>query len=116
MAPPSEREEAERIARDAGARAVVPGLRDAFALVATADVVFTPDTSIAHAASAFAKPSVVMMIGGSTIFEPYETPGRSVYSPGPTLDSLEARPVIDALVSVVRAASGARAQSASGRR
>jgi ADP-heptose:LPS heptosyltransferase len=116
MAPPAELEEAERIAHDAGARAVVPGLRDAFALVATADVVFTPDTSIAHAASAFAKPSVVMMIGGSGIFEPYETPGMVVYSPGPTLESLEAQPVIDALVTVVRAASEGRAQPASSQR
>jgi ADP-heptose:LPS heptosyltransferase len=116
MAPPSELDEADRIARDAGARAIVPGLRDALALVATADVVFTPDTSIAHAASAFAKPSVVMMIGGSGIFEAYETPGRFVYSPGPTLASLEAEPVIDALLSLVRAASGDRAPSASSRR
>ena len=113
MAPPAELDEAKRIAHDAGARAVVPGLRDAFALVATADVVFTPDTSIAHAASAFAKPSVVMLVGGSGIFEPYETPGRFVYSPGPTLASLAAQPVIDALVSVVRGASAARAPSAS---
>jgi ADP-heptose:LPS heptosyltransferase len=112
MAPPAELDEVERIARDGDARAVVPGLRDALALVATADVVITPDTSIAHAASAFAKPSVVMMIGGSAIFEPYETPGRFVYSPGPTLESLEAQPVIDALASVVRAASGDRAQPA----
>jgi ADP-heptose:LPS heptosyltransferase len=113
MAPPAELEEAERIARAARARAIVPGLRDALALVATADVVFTPDTSIAHAASAFAKPSVVMMIGGSTIFEPYETPGQFVYSPGPTLESLETRAVIDALDSVIRAASADRARPAS---
>ena len=113
MAPPSELEEAERIARGAGARAVIPGLRDALALVATADIVFTPDTSIAHAASAFAKPSVVMMIGGSGIFEPYDTPGRFVYSPGPTLQSLDVQPVIDALASVVREVSGARAPSTS---
>ena len=113
MAPPAELEDAERIARESGARAVVPGLRDAFALVASADIVFTPDTSIAHAASAFAKPSVVMMIGGSGIFEPYETPGQFVYSPGPTLESLPAQPVIDALTSVVQAASGARARRAS---
>ena len=115
MAPPSEVDDAERLAHEAGARAIVPGLRDAFALVATADVVFTPDTSIAHAASAFAKPSVVMMIGGSGIFEPFETPGRSVYSPGPTLESLEVKPVIDALVSLVRAASGDPAPPASSR-
>ena len=113
MAPPADLEEAERIARESGARAVVPGLRDAFALVASADVIFTPDTSIAHAASAFAKRSVVMMIGGSGIFEPYETPGRFVYSPGPTLESLQPPPVIDALTSVVHAASAARAPRAS---
>jgi ADP-heptose:LPS heptosyltransferase len=101
MAPPAELPEAERIADESGARAVVPGLRDAMALVESADIVFTPDTSIAHVASAFAKPSVVMMIGGSGIFEPFETPGRFVYSPGPTLESLEAGPVIDALETVL---------------
>lgn len=116
MAPPAELQDAEDIARDGEARAVVPGLRDAIALVATADVVFTPDTSIAHAASAFAKPSVVMMIGGSEIFEPYETPGRFVYSPGPTLDSLEARPVIDALASVLGEVAADSARGASPRR
>jgi ADP-heptose:LPS heptosyltransferase len=116
MAPPAELGDAERIARDAGARAVVPGLRDAIALVETADIIFTPDTSIAHAASAFSRPSVVMMTGGSGIFEPYETPGRSVYSPGPTLDSLEVEPVIDALMSVIEEVAGAPARPTSPRR
>ena len=102
MAPPAELAEVQRIAAASGARAVVPGLRDAMALVESADVIVTPDTSIAHAASAFAKPSVVMMIGGSGIFEPFETPGRFVYSPGPTLESLDAAPVIDALETVLR--------------
>ena len=116
MAPPAELEEASRIAAETRARAITPGLRDAFALVEAADVVFTPDTSIAHAASAFAKPSVVMMTGGSGIFEPYETPGRFVYSPGPTLESLEAAPVIDALVSVIRQTARDRARAESPRR
>jgi ADP-heptose:LPS heptosyltransferase len=86
------------------------------ALVESADVVFTPDTSIAHAASAFAKPAVVMMIGGSDIFEPYETPGRFVYSPGPTLESLEAAPVIEALETVLREVLADPAREASRRR
>lgn len=116
MAPPGELEPAEHIARESGARAVVPGLRDAMALVESADVVLTPDTSIAHAASAFAKPSVVMMVGGSGIFEPYDTPGRSVYSPGPTLDSLDAAPVIEALEALLRDVSAGRAHGASSRR
>lgn len=102
MAAPKDAGLAERIARAGGGRAVVPPLRDAFALVATADVVFTPDTSISHAASAFDKPAVVMMIQGMTIFEPYETRGRSRYSDGPTLESLPVDGVISALDEVLR--------------
>ena len=101
MATPDERISAERIARPGG-RAVVPHLRDAFALVASADVVFTPDTSISHATSAFDKPAVVMMIQGMHIFEPYQTRGRSVYSDGPTLASLPVPRVIEALDDVLR--------------
>jgi ADP-heptose:LPS heptosyltransferase len=97
MAAPEDAERAEEIARATGARAVIPKLRDAFALVAAADCLFTPDTSISHAASAFEKPSVVMMIHGMNIFEPYETPGRSVYSEDETLNSLLVAPVISAL-------------------
>ena len=54
IAAPAEAERGETIARDGGGEFVkTPSIRDAFALVATADFVFTPDTSIAHAASAF---------------------------------------------------------------
>ncbi len=116
MAPPAELAEAQRIARESGAVAVVPGLRDAIALVATADVVFTPDTSIAHAASAFNKPSIVMLIGGSGIFEPFDTPGRFLYSPGPTLESLPTDGVIDALLSVMAETAAHPARGASARR
>ena len=112
MAPPSEFRDAERIARDAGARAVAPGMRDAIAIVEASDLVFTPDTSIAHAASAFAKPSVVMMTSGFGIFEPYATPGRFVHSPGPTLESLDAEPVIAALRAVLSEVAAGRALGA----
>lgn len=91
---------ARRIAGTVG-RAVVPSLRDAFALVATADVVFTPDTSISHAASAFETPSVVMLIGGMAIFEPFETPGRKLYSDGETLASISVDSVTRALDDVL---------------
>ena len=112
MATPDERSSAERVT-EAGGRAVVPPLRDAFALVASADVVFTPDTSISHAASAFDKPAVVMMIQGMDIFEPYETRGRNVYSDGPTLASVPVARVIEALGDVLReiGAESARAKS-----
>ncbi len=58
--------------------AQTPKLRDAFALVGTADVVFTPDTSISHAASAFRKPSVVMLKREHKPYAPYNTPGEVI--------------------------------------
>jgi len=51
-------------------------IRDAFALVGTADLVFTPDTSISHAASAFRKPSLVLLKRENRPFAPYNTPGE----------------------------------------
>jgi ADP-heptose:LPS heptosyltransferase len=56
--------------------APTPRLREAFALVATADMVFTPDTSISHAASAFRRPSLVLLKREHRPYSPYNTPGR----------------------------------------
>jgi len=58
--------------------AETPQLRDAFALVGTADLVFTPDTSISHAASAFRKPSLVLLKREHRPYAPYNTPGEIV--------------------------------------
>ncbi len=55
-----------------------PNLRDAFALVQTADLVFTPDTSISHAASAFRKPSLVLLKREHKPYAPFNTPGEIV--------------------------------------
>lgn len=55
-----------------------PRLRDAIALVGTADLVFTPDTSISHAASAFRKPSVVMLKREHRPYAPWNTPGEII--------------------------------------
>jgi ADP-heptose:LPS heptosyltransferase len=38
--------------------------------------VFTPDTSISHAASAFKKPSLVLLKREHRPYAPYNTPGR----------------------------------------
>jgi ADP-heptose:LPS heptosyltransferase len=58
---PSERDRVDRLARATQTRThATPGLRDALALIAGADLVFTPDTSIAHAATALNRPSVVL--------------------------------------------------------
>ncbi len=61
-----------------GLAAPTPQLRDAFALVGTADLIFTPDTSISHAASAFRKPSLVLLKREHKQYAPYNTPGEVV--------------------------------------
>jgi ADP-heptose:LPS heptosyltransferase len=55
-----------------------PQLRNAFALVGTADLVFTPDTSISHAASAFRKPSLVLLKREHKPYAPWNTPGEII--------------------------------------
>ena len=57
---------------------LTPQLRDAFALVGTADMVFTPDTSISHAASAFRKPSLVLLKREHKPYAPWNTPGEII--------------------------------------
>jgi heptosyltransferase IV len=75
-------EEWESVQKVASAVRALPvqtqGLRDAFALVGTADMVFTPDTSIAHAASAFRKPSLVLVKREHKPFGPWNTPGEII--------------------------------------
>lgn len=79
---PGDRQRAERIARESGARFVADeGIRDAMAIVSRADLVFTPDTSISHASSAFDKPAIALHPRGfSAIWGPYETTGRAIES------------------------------------
>jgi ADP-heptose:LPS heptosyltransferase len=55
-----------------------PKLRDALALVGMSDMVFTPDTSISHAASAFGKPSLVLLKREHRPYAPYNTPGEII--------------------------------------
>jgi ADP-heptose:LPS heptosyltransferase len=55
-----------------------PKLRDALALVRTTDLVFTPDTSISHAASAFRKPALVLLKREHKAYVPYDTPAEIV--------------------------------------
>lgn len=76
---PSEWQSVQQVASSVGGVPVqTPTLRDAFALVGTSDVVFTPDTSISHAASAFRKPSVVLLKREHRPYAPYNTPGEIV--------------------------------------
>lgn len=76
---PSEWKSVQEVAAAVGALPVAtPKLRDAFALVGTADLVFTPDTSISHAASAFRKPSLVLLKREHKPYAPYNTPGEVI--------------------------------------
>jgi len=76
---PAEWESVQEVANAVGALAVeTPRLRDAIALVGAADLVFTPDTSISHAASAFRKPSVVMLKREHKPYAPWNTPGEII--------------------------------------
>lgn len=102
IAAPSERARGQQVARDGDGTFVdTPSIRDAFALVAAADFVFTPDTSIAHAASAFGTPCVAMYVRGSAErWGLYQVRGESVEHPEPTLDTLTAERMIRAVDAV----------------
>ena len=111
---PAEMPRATRIADAAGgggdARVVAtPTIRAAFALVATADLVISPDTSIAHAASALRIPAVAMYSSEkSERWGLYDNPGRMVIHPASSLEGLSAERVIDAVDEVWESALSRR--------
>lgn len=78
-----------------------PQLRDAFALVGTADLVFTPDTSISHAASAFRKPSLVLLKRDHKQYAPYNTPGEVILWGEQEIQQLPHERVSAALVRLI---------------
>jgi ADP-heptose:LPS heptosyltransferase len=107
---PSESERGRDIARKGDGRYVeTPSIRQAFALVATSDFVFTPDTSIAHAASAFQIPSVAIFAKGkSERWGLYGTVGENVQHPDATLATLAVDPVLRAIDRVWASATLSR--------
>jgi ADP-heptose:LPS heptosyltransferase len=100
---PADRERAAAIGVAAGAPVTrARTLREALARVATADVVITPDTSIAHAASAFQRPCVgLYSTRKAGVWGLYRTPGEMVIYDGDTIDALLVAPVIAALDRVL---------------
>jgi ADP-heptose:LPS heptosyltransferase len=100
---PHEQDRVNAVARlSGGTPAPTPKFADVFALVATADFVFTPETSIAHAASAFAPPAVVIC----RHTEParwglYPGVGENVEHDEATLLTLEVPPVLAAIDRVL---------------
>jgi ADP-heptose:LPS heptosyltransferase len=95
---PEDRERRERIAHECGVAVAATTLREALALVATSDLVFTPDTSIGHAASAFRKPAVIMFIARmAPLWGPYGVTAWPISSGDRTLATLALEPVLAAL-------------------
>lgn len=101
---PADVERADRIAKQSGVMRVPTGrLREALALVETSDIVFTPDTSIGHAASACGKPAVILFEhGNERLWGGYRIGGRNVVSADMTLATLPVGPVIEAVDELIR--------------
>jgi ADP-heptose:LPS heptosyltransferase len=103
LSTPADERRKQRIGHSCG----VPGAetssaRQMMALVATCDLVLTPDTAVTHVASAFQRPVVAMFArGGGPHWGPYSVPGRIVSAPGRALASLEVEPVLQALAEVL---------------
>jgi len=100
---PAENARGDNIAKLGGVRrAPTPKLRDALALVATSDLVVTPDTSIAHAASACNKPAVILFEKGlELLWGTFLIPGRNVVNNEKTLATLPLEPVIEAVDDLI---------------
>ncbi len=95
---PAEWPRVAAVAAAVGARAEpTPKLRDALALVGTADRVFTPDTSISHAASAFRKPAVILLKRDHYPYAPWNIAADLVFWDGDTIAGLPVDPVIAAV-------------------
>lgn len=87
-----------------GVDAIYPSsIRDALALVKTADYVFTPDTSIAHAVSCFSKNAVVIFYKDNSLYWGlYGSDGIQIESETNDLASLELPPVLTAVDTMLR--------------
>jgi len=100
IALPEERSSAERLATLVHGAATMPTVRELFALVASADLVITPDTAVSHIASAFGRPTLTLLRRRAEyhIWVPYRTPGRNVFGDAEeTIDALPAERAISAL-------------------
>jgi ADP-heptose:LPS heptosyltransferase len=110
MAAPHEQDRVRELAQRTGGTVVeTRTLREAFALVSRADLLFTPDTSIAHAAVAFRVPTVdMLLVGKASGWGLYHSPGINLESPDESLMSLDAEVASDAVQAVLREVLRAR--------
>lgn len=98
---PDDGESVARIAAHLGAEGHVPGLREAFALVGAADLVFTPETSIGHAAAAVGTPVVALVPRGHEMLVPFHARGRILFGEDGTIASVSAERAAAAIDEMV---------------
>jgi ADP-heptose:LPS heptosyltransferase len=106
---PHDRDRMQRIGSAAGVpHSVTPSYRAMMALVGTADVVLTADTSVTHIASAFGKASVVLFARSRAgLYGPYgSAPSRVVSTSALALDAIPVAPVVEALDQVLKGGVG----------
>lgn len=103
MGAPAERDKVRTIAQSVSAGVVeTPTFGHVIGLVAAADVVFTPDTSIVHVASAFSKPTVALYLEGtSREWGAFDVPGANLESAGRTLASISVEDVMAVLLPLL---------------
>jgi ADP-heptose:LPS heptosyltransferase len=102
----------QRIAAAGGGMAVRATIREAFALVATADLVLTPDTSISHAAGALGTPAVVMIPRHISDFVPYRAEGQNVFADTGDVLSIGIDEVLAAVKSTLAESASTPARAA----
>lgn len=98
---PGDEVRATALARSVGAIAMVPPLRVAFATVAKANVLLTPDTSMGHAAAALGTPVVVLLPTGHEPLVPAGVEGIHLFGEGGQIRSIPAERVERAVVELL---------------
>jgi heptosyltransferase-1 len=99
---PSEEARIRAMADAAGVGASIQPMRDALALCAASDALLSPDTGITHVATAFSRPTVVLMQHDNWMWAPYKLPSRVlIASDRASLDSISAETVSEALESLL---------------
>jgi ADP-heptose:LPS heptosyltransferase len=99
---PSEEARIRAMAEAAGVGASIQPMRDALALCAASDALLSPDTGITHVATAFSRPTVVLMQHDNWMWAPYKLPSRVlIASDRASLDSISAETVSEALESLL---------------
>jgi ADP-heptose:LPS heptosyltransferase len=95
------------IAAAAGVQWTVQPLRDAIALVASSDLVLTPDTGTTHIASALNRPTVSLHQRNKWMWTPYHVPNRVLFATDDTtLDTIPAAKVAAALDELLNEVMG----------